>query len=72
MRLRHFQFSVVCSIKYNCFQLIVFALRALSEASVEPISELTCSVALVGINTPFKLLDTHSLSRLIAQIYQEV
>eukprot|EP00982_Pelagococcus_subviridis_P010341 30989-Pelagococcus_subviridis.AAC.3 len=53
-------------------ELIVFALRALSEASVEPISELTCSVALVGINTPFKLLDTHSLSRLIAQIYQEV
>mmetsp|Transcript_8890 Transcript_8890/g.32564 ORF Transcript_8890/g.32564 Transcript_8890/m.32564 type:complete len:236 (+) Transcript_8890:165-872(+) len=51
-------------------ELIVFALRALSEASVEPISELTCSVALVGINTPFKLLDTHSLSRLIAQIYQ--
>lgn len=46
-------------------QLVILALRALKEASADPISEKTCSVAVVGKDTPFRLLQAEDLSSLL-------
>uniref|UniRef100_A0A7S0X3B0 Proteasome subunit alpha type n=1 Tax=Mantoniella antarctica TaxID=81844 RepID=A0A7S0X3B0_9CHLO len=46
-------------------ELVMLALRALKEASADPISEKTCSVAVVGKDTPFRLLESDDLSTIL-------
>mmetsp|Transcript_15136 Transcript_15136/g.36629 ORF Transcript_15136/g.36629 Transcript_15136/m.36629 type:complete len:240 (+) Transcript_15136:267-986(+) len=46
-------------------ELVIVALRALKEAAVDPISDKSCSVAVVGRGTPFKILQTEDLASIL-------
>lgn len=56
------------NITFYILQLVSLALRALKEASADPISEKTCSVAVVGKDTPFRLLEADQLSSILENL----
>ena len=48
--------------------LILLALRALKEATSEPLTKETCTVAVVGVEIPFRVLDEDELSSPLAEL----
>jgi len=48
--------------------LILLALRALKEATSEPLTKETCTVAVVGVEIPFRVLNEDELSSPLAKL----
>ena len=55
----------------SVLQLVTLALRALKEASADQISEKTCSVAVVGKDTPFRLLPSEDLTQILEGLIED-
>ena len=49
-------------------ELILVSLRALKEATSEPLTEATCEVAVVGIGMSFHLLAEDELKNILAEM----
>lgn len=49
-------------------QLITLALQALKEATTDPISDMSCSVAVVGDGSPFRILEHEELRAFITRL----
>jgi 20S proteasome alpha/beta subunit len=47
---------------------VIVALRALKEAAADAISDNTCSVAIVGKDTPFRILQKHDLASILENL----
>mmetsp|Transcript_13959 Transcript_13959/g.56625 ORF Transcript_13959/g.56625 Transcript_13959/m.56625 type:complete len:215 (+) Transcript_13959:298-942(+) len=53
-------------------ELITLALQALKEATTDPISDMSCSVAVVGDGSPFRILECEELRAFITRLEQDV
>ncbi len=53
---------------FSLQDLILLALRALKEATSEPLTKETCTVAVVGVEIPFRVLDEDELSSPLAEL----
>lgn len=53
---------------FSLQDLILLALRALKEATSEPLTKETCTVAVVGVEIPFRVLNEDELSSPLAKL----
>ena len=53
---------------FSLQDLILLALRALKVATSEPLTKETCTVAVVGVEIPFRVLDEDELSSPLAEL----